>query len=266
MSPIASKEDDEEKPWGFTCVECPIVPPRGGEPDYVTVERVIDHADGTWTREPRSKALHVPTRCTACDTRKKRWTRMRRRVKAVYDAAESLPGRKYRRPKFLTFGLPSGTSPRYEDRWELKRILNSRLPRARERLEATLGVKGGVYVIEITSRLVPLATELRYPDDPEHGRCCGLRWREGRPPLMTWKHHAHVHMVVVCPYIEPEEFEEKCASLLSMGLGRINLRSLSSKTHSKEEARKAVARFVSKYLNKDGGRLRSWGILRNRRS
>lgn len=252
VSPIASKEDDDEKPWGFTCRECPIVPPRGGEPDYASYVRHRVGGTPVWG----SVALHVPTRCRTCDTRKKRWSRMRRRVKAVYDAAEAMPGRRYARPKFLTFGLPSSTSARWEDREVLRRTLNSRLPRARERLEEVLGVKGGVYVIEMTSRLVPLGARL--------GRCCGFELTD-EVPLFTWKHHAHVHMVAVAPFVKPELLKEKCEALLPMGLGRINLRTLSSDTHSRDEAQRAVARYVAKYLNKDGGRLRSWGVLRNRK-
>ena len=248
---------EEDQPWGFTCRECPIVPPRGGEPDYASYVRHWEGGTPVWG----STALHVPTRCRACDTRKKRWSRMRRRVDAVYEAAGAMPGRRYARPKFLTFGLPSGTSARWEDREVLRRTLNSRLPRARAALEESLGVKGGVYVIEMTSRLVPLEASLN-PHTTR--RCCGFSWVESDPPLFTWKHHAHVHMVAVAPFVKPELLKEKCEALLPLGLGRINLRSLGSDTHTKGEARKAVARYIAKYLNKDGGRLRSWGVLRKR--
>jgi hypothetical protein len=166
-----------------------------------------------------------------------------------------MPGRRYARPKFLTFGLPSSTSGRWEDREVLRRTLNSRLPRARERLEEVLGVKGGVYVIEMTSRLVPLGARL--------GRCCGFELTD-KVPLFTWKHHAHVHMVAVAPFVKRELLKEKCEALLPLGLGRVNLRTLSSDDYTKGQAQKAVARYVAKYLNKDGGRLRSWGVLRSR--
>lgn len=258
MSPIASKEDDPEKPWGFTCSECTHVPPRGEDPDYASYVRHYEGSTPVWG----SIALHVPIRCRACDTAKKRWSRMRRRVKAVYTAAESLPGRRYRRPKFLTFGLPSDVSARYEDRFALARILNSRLPRAREVLESSLGVKGGVYVIEITSRLVPLGAKL---NPPMTRRCCGFTMTD-EVPLLTWKHHAHVHMVAVAPYIPKDDLKEACEALMPMGLGRINLRTMGSDDFTAEEAKDRIAFYVSKYLNKDGGRLRSWGILRNRRS
>lgn len=256
MSPIASKEEPEKPLWGFTCSECHWVPPsRDEEPDYASFVRHYVGSTPVWG----SIALHVPQRCTECDTRKKRWSRMKRRVKAVYDAAHEMPGRRYRRPKFLTFGLPTGPSPRWEDREVLRRRLESRLPRARERLMEELGVKGGVYVIEMTSRLLPLRT-VPVPTTGRSGHW--MLWE--KQPIGWWKHHPHVHMVVVAPHIKPENMAEACGVLTPMGLGRINLRALSSDTHKRAEAEKAVARYVAKYLNKDGGRLRSFGVLRKR--
>ena len=186
---------------------------------------------------------------------------MRRRVDAVYDAAGSMPGRRYARPKFLTFGLPTGLADSWEARAKLTRVLNSRLPRARERLEDRMDVRGGVYVLEVTSRLVPL-TPVPIPTTRRSGK-----WMlYGEQPVGWWKHHPHCHMVAVAPFIKKELLKEKCEALMPLGLGRINLRTLGSDTHTKGEARKAVARYIAKYLNKDGGRLRSWGVLRNGRS
>jgi hypothetical protein len=50
-----------------------------------------------------------------------------------------------------------------------------------------------------------------------------------------------------------------------MGLGRLNVEALASKTHNADQARMAVSVYISKYLNKDGGRCRSFGIMREQK-
>lgn len=180
---------------------------------------------------------------------------MRRRVAAVYEAAEAMPGRRYARPKFLTFGLPTGTSDSFEEREVLQRTLQSRLPRARKKLEEN-GVKGAVYVMETTSRLMPLEA-VPIPTTGRSGHW--MLW--GPQPLGRWKHHPHIHMVAVAPYIKKENLDEFCGSLRP-GLGRINIKTMGSDEFTRDEARKKIARYIAKYLNKDGGRLRSWGVLR----
>ena len=192
----------------------------------------------TW----KSVALHVPHRCRDCDRRKKRQTRMRNRVRKAFRIGRK-HGSLYSRPKLITFALPSLTSSEYSDRFNQIRLLNSRLPRARSILKDQ-GVKGGIYVIECTSRLLPL----------DQGN------------LFEWKHHAHVHMVGIAPYMRRDRFVKFSTCLMQLGLGRLNVEALASKTHNYDQARMAVAVYISKYLNKDGGRCRSFGIMREQRN
>jgi phage baseplate assembly protein gpV len=51
---------------------------------------------------------------------------------------------------------------------------------------------------------------------------------------------------------------------MQLGLGRLNVEALASKTHNADQARMAVSVYISKYLNKDGGRCRSFGIMREK--
>jgi hypothetical protein len=233
--------DSSSRPWGFTCPDCNHVPPRGGEPDYASwrVSR----------NEWRSMALHVPHRCRSCDSRKKRWTRMRRRVDRAFERSRS-HGSTYARPKLITFALPSETSSCYTERYSQIALLNSRLPRAREILKS-FNVRGGIYVIECTSRLLPL---------DGFGQADPFLERPGH--LYEWKHHAHVHMVAVAPYMRPDKFRTFCECLIDMGLGRLNVEALGSDRYSYREARDKVSSYISKYLNKDGGRCRTFGSLR----
>lgn len=155
------------------------------------------------------------------------------------------PEGRYAKPKFVTFALPvQELSETWQCRENLKRDLDKRLPIARKTLAREAGVRGGVYVIEITSRRV-LA--------------------DGRGSLGTWmwKHHPHVHMVAVMPVFDLEKFKEVCECLLADGLGRLNVEAFDD--DEDDESLKRLTWYVAKYLNKDGGRLRSFGILREKR-
>jgi len=178
---------------------------------------------------------------------------MRRRVDACFDRSRA-HGSTYSRPKLITFALPSETSNSYTDRYAQIALLNSRLPRAREVLK-TFNVRGGIYVLECTSRLLPLdgyGQADPYLDRPGH--------------LYEWKHHAHVHMVAVAPYMKRDKFQQFCNCLVDMGLGRLNVEPLSSKDYSWRQARDKVANYISKYLNKDRGRCRTFGEMRRIRN
>ena len=237
LSPSTSKEQTEDRPWGWTCPDCPWLPPRGGEPDYA---RVIRRIEKPWGHafEERSIALHFPVRCETCDKRKKRIQRMRRRVDRCFAVSTAQRSSTYRYPKLVTFALPSEVSDNYADRHNQLRLLNSRLPRARTIL-ANRGIRGGVYVLECTSRLVPF---------DEHGA------------LFQWKHHAHVHMVAIGPFMKRERFLAFCECLEPLGLGRINYKAMSTE----RAARRKVANYISKYLVKEGLTSRTWGVMRNR--
>ena len=234
MTPLTSKEHEPDRPWGWTCPSCPHLPERGGEVDYASYQV----SRNVW----KSVALHVPHRCRNCDRTKKRQTRMRNRVRKAFRIGRK-HGSYYSRPKLITFALPSLTSRDYEDRFRQLRLLNSRLPRARSILKDN-GVKGGIYVLECTSRLLPL----------DQGN------------LFEWKHHAHVHMVGIAPYMRRDRFVKFSSCLLPLGLGRLNVEALANKTHNADQARMAVSVYISKYLNKDGGRCRSFGEMRERQT
>jgi len=71
---------------------------------------------------------------------------------------------------------------------------------------------------------------------------------------MEFKHHAHVHMVAISPYVFRNDLKSYCEQLLPFGLGRINLKA--------PKVYKSVSNYVSKYLSKDNQRFRRFGIIR----
>ena len=216
------------EPWGFTCSECPFNPTKDDSDDYVRVAR---KANPTWRYATRSFNLKYPERCKKCERNKKRYQRMRRRLTKIYDIAENVDDWRYRRPKLITFALPSLWTFDPDGINELKQ-LRSLLPGARKVLQEA-GVLGGVYVPEMTTR--------SYQDIGG----------------MVYKHHAHIHMVAVAPFISKNNLKEFCETLLPLGLGRINYvapRGVGSKNK--------VASYISKYLTKDGRVCASFGIMR----
>lgn len=219
----------EPEQWGFTCEQCHFRPTKDSAEDYVRVAR----ANPTWRYSHRSFNLKYPERCRDCERNKKRFQRMRRRLTKIYDVAEALgeDDYRYRRPKLITFALPS-TFTFSDDGKEELAALKKLLPAARKILSEH-GVQGGVYVPEMTTR--------SYQDIGGMG----------------FKHHAHVHMVAVAPFIHKTKLKEFCEILMPLGLGRINYvapRGVGSKGR--------VASYISKYLTKDGRVCASFGIMR----
>lgn len=220
--------------WGCTCPNCPWVPPRPQddeeiEPDYVRIPTVLSKITG----EPRSIALGYPVRCSPCHQKMKRITRMRRRLNRLWEESFTFFGPKrgfYSKPKLITFALPSENSYDYEEREVQKNKLRSLMPEARKLLREH-GILGGTYVIECTSRLV----------EPKYG-------------LMMWKHHAHIHMVALAPWVPPKYFSEYCTMLMPIGLGRVNYKSPRDKLE--------VASYISKYLTKEKTRSVTFGCMR----
>jgi len=160
---------------------------------------------------------------------------MRRRLTKIYDIAESLDDWKYRRPKLITFALPSIWTFEKNGIEELKKLKDT-LGMARKILTKN-GVLGGCYVPEMTTRSID-----------SFGTTC-------------YKHHAHIHMVAVAPFIHNTKLKEFCEILLPLGLGRINYvapRGAGSKNK--------VASYISKYLTKDGRVCASFGIMRKSKS
>ena len=214
--------------WGFTCDDCLFRPSKDDADDYI---RVLRRANPSWRYSHRSFNLRYPERCRKCERNKKRYQRMRRRLTKIYDTAESLDDWKYRRPKLITFALPSLWTFDPDGMDELKQ-LRSLLPAARKVLSEH-GILGGVYVPEMTTRC--------YED-------IGGK---------VFKHHAHIHMVAIAPFIHVSKLSEFCEILMPLGLGRINYvapRGAGSKNK--------VASYISKYLTKDGRVCASFGIMR----
>ena len=107
------------------------------------------------------------------------------------------------------------------------------MPKARKKLMRN-GVLGGTFVFECNSRLQPLD--------------------EGQP-LFTWRHHPHVHMVAIAPFIHHKKLARFCEQLMPIGLGRINYKA--------PRAYGTTSNYVAKYLSKQGLNVRSFGIVRN---
>ena len=218
--------------WGFTCDDCPFRPSKDDADDYI---RVLRRANPDWRYSKRTFNLRYPERCRNCERNKKRYQRMRRRLTKIYDTAESLDDWKYRRPKLITFAIPSLWTFDPDGVEELKK-LREILPRARQVL-AENGVLGGCYVPEMTTRRIEDIGGVVY------------------------KHHAHIHMVAVAPFIHSSKLGEFCEILLPLGLGRINYvapRGAGSKNK--------VASYISKYLTKEGRVCASFGIMRQSRT
>jgi hypothetical protein len=229
--------------WGFVCDDCAHIPPRGGEPDYVTVDRRKTLPDGAEAIVTAFVGLHYPHRCRACERAKKRFQRMRKRVERVFDVAWAQGSSIYRRPKLITFALPSAMTQNREDRNVELAALEKRLPAARRILKEN-GIRGGTYVTEVTSRsYLPPFDFVALGED-----------------LRVWKHHAHIHMVAVAPFMQKKRLIEFSTCLTPIGLGRINYE---APRGSKKDASKRVARYISKYLVKDGMTSRTWGVMRN---
>lgn len=242
LEPYINKEGQSR--WAHTCADC-WIPDK--QPIFTDLEDKVWHVEWVWpdpdwtethriskrTGLPGKKPLNFPDRCLACKAKYRRSTRMRKRISRIFEITSDMP-KGYKIPKLLTFALPVSYSEEYNDRWDLISDLNKLLPRARKVLMKN-NVKGGTYVIECTSRLTPLD--------------------EGQP-IMSWKHHPHVHMVCIARY--QKNLKEFCTILMPLGLGRINYKATKSK--------KAVGEYVSKYLVKDKQSSRTFGIMRNTRT
>ncbi len=234
---FANDEIDEEsicQCFAFTCKNCPWLPSRDDEADYV---RVIRRRDPDRTR---SFNLAYPHRCTRCEREKKRYQRMRRRLERVFECAHSFITRTYRMPKIITFGLP--TTWTFEPNPEVARAaLKRRLADAR-RVMQQYGILGGVYVTEVTTRSIEDIGGISY------------------------KHHPHVHGMFICPYVKPEHFQEFSLQLRSIGLGHMWIEAPRGKRHKGKyyTAEQQVAGYIAKYMNKDGGTCATFGIMRQK--
>lgn len=158
---------------------------------------------------------------------------MRVRLEKIWELSWAEPAQMYRRPKLITFALPSLWT--FEESGEGQVMqLNKLLPKARKTLQENK-VKGGSYVLECTTRSYTFLGTTIY------------------------KHHAHVHMVAVAPFIHRSKLSKFCEQLQPIGLGRINY--IAPQGHWRE-AQQQVAGYISKYLVKDNRTCRSFGIMR----
>ena len=160
---------------------------------------------------------------------------MRQRTKRIWRLAEEIVLPTYHFPKLITFSLLTDEyySPSYSFRYDLLKQLDLLMPRAKRVLMRN-GVLGGTFVFECNSRLQPLD--------------------EGQP-LFTWRHHPHVHMVAIAPFVHHTKLKKFCEILMPLGLGRINYKAPRSFA--------ATSRYVAKYLSKQGLNVRTFGIVRN---
>ena len=197
----------------------------------------------------KSVNLEYPTRCTSCETKKKRFQRMRKRVKAVWD-----------RSFHERMGVPAVLTITYPSEWTFRSTpdeevaaLDKALPRARKIMQ-NAGILGGTYVVECTTR--DSSAEMGIP---------------------AYKHHAHVHMVAVGPYVKSSEWESWCRMLEPIGLGRIwyekrapgcDVDWCNDKRcrHKKDwkGLRDGIAGYISKYITKTARGCRTWGVMRKR--
>ena len=226
-SPLTSKE----RTWGFTCPKCYFVPGLDMDDDYI---RYRDRSN------PEGKYINLrfPKRCRSCEASKKRAMRLQRSINRVFGMSAGIGSfyPTYNYPKLITFALLhdyySSGDPS-ADRKKLVTRLNKKLPGAIKLLKS-VGTLGGTFVLECSSKLI---------------------WSDLATESQMWRHHPHVHMVAVSNFVHHKKLSDYCAMLLPMGLGRINLKAPKSS--------KPVARYIGKYLSKDGFRARTFGIMRS---
>lgn len=218
---------DPNNYYSFTCHNCYWRGDREAEPDYVAYRRPARIGS---TETGYIEVGKYPHRCRECERLKKRYSRMRQRTTKIWEIADTQPN-KYSKPKFLTFGFPCQPVDTDDPLPQLL-ILKSKISEAKSILQDN-GIKGGVYVYEVTSRQL---------DD-------------GR-----WKHHPHVHALVISPYIRKDKLPQWCKQLEPIGLGKINY---FAPQGSRREQVRGIANYVSKYMCKDlQQRCASFGIYR----
>lgn len=231
-----SSKQVKKRIWGFTCENCSWIPEKPESMDEISEDWVQTNRISPRSGRRTYIALHFPVRCKSCNTKQRRYQRMNKRLTSIWKKSFLLD-KTYRRPKLITFANPSIESNSHIGESEVK-LLNKRLPKARKILEEH-GVLGGTFVVECTTRLI---------------------WTDLAKEEQMWKHHAHVHMVGVAPFMQREELKEFSKCLLPLGLGRINY--VAPSGHWKD-AKAKVAAYISKYLVKENRSSRTWGIMRS---
>ena len=232
LSPIVNKE------WTFVCNKCPYIP--YGTPDEIG-ERFQMDGSKTWVNFNDGKGEiminpYFPKRCKECETKKKRNQRMRLYVKRQFRISEDcfeIVNKLYKTPKLITFA--DLNDEYYSDSVEMRIDLIEKLNKKSRKFLARLGewgVLGGTYVIECATHLI---------------------WSDLAEEPQQWRHHPHVHMAAVAPFIQRKNLVEFSACLLDLGLGRINVKAKNN--------HHVVADYMSKYLVKEGRNARTFGKI-----
>ncbi len=227
-SPIQDKEVVRE--FAFTCTNCQFRGDLTTDPDW------------NWIHTPRGykwkETDRYPNRCKECEKIKKRFQRMKRAIQKLYDITFN-KYRTYGYPKMMTVGLPSqwnDTRSKNEQIMELKkkfRILRKDL--------LNYQIEGGVFSVECTQKV-------RFEND--------IYGEE--------KYHAHIHAVVIMPWIPPKALPDFCAIGLKHGLGRMNIKGKTNGDYDRPMDYKShLASYLSKYITKEGvnGRSSRWGAM-----
>ncbi len=185
LTPITSKEPSanftlEYNPQaGFTCEKCSnrIYDPN---PDYVRIKKSVLKGKSDF----KTISLHLPSRCARCDGIYTRYKRMQRRTTKIWKYCKNLGFHewRYEYPKLITFALKSDKSDSTKAENEMK-VLRSKMRPAKKILLDKLGVRGGTYVLESTTKI--------------YGIRNGEDWVKDQA-FMSFSHHAHCHMVGSC--------------------------------------------------------------------
>ena len=166
---------------------------------------------------------------------------MQRRTTKIWNHCKNLGFHewRYEYPKLITFALESGKSDSTEATSEMK-VLRSKMRPAKKILSEEVGVRGGTYVLESTTKI--------------YGIRNGEDWVKDQA-FMSFSHHAHCHMVGVAPYINKNKLTEKTENILKpIGLGTVNYVAVTE--------RKEVASYITKYLTKGKTRSVTYGCMR----
>ncbi len=226
-SPIQVKKVDTS--FSFTCTECDFRGDVSADPDW------------NWIMTPRGyywkETDKYPNRCRTCERNKKRFQRMKRSIQKLYDISFD-KYRTYGYPKMLTVGLPSKWNDDRHHKDQVKE-LKKRFKKLRQEL-LHYQVEGGIFQVELTQKV-------RFDND--------LYGEE--------KYHAHVHAVVVMPYIPPKALPAFSEIGLKFGLGRIHIRGKDKSYKRSKDYKSHLASYLSKYITKDNvnGRSSRWGCM-----
>lgn len=237
-SPLQVEEVVRE--FAFTCDKCDMRGDRTREPDVTELKSAFGGPSLWVWNEKKSDFLidKYPDRCKDCERNKKRYQRMKRAIQKLYDISFT-KYKTYGYPKMLTIALPSKWNDS-RTRDEQVRELKTRWRILRKEL-LNYQLEGGVFSVECTQKV-------RFDND--------LYGEE--------KYHAHIHAVVILPWIPRNRLKDFCALGLKLGLGRMNIKGKGDGDYERPADYKShLASYLAKYITKDGvnGRASRWGCM-----